>query len=109
MDTDEDFFAGRRSLAEILNGYNDLPAEQVIVHWYSPMPPTTSESDTGMIIPAHFSTYYLDESDLKRVKVGRIRFAEGDRYVVHLIDGRYNRVDVSSNKAREIFETPLTV
>ncbi|MEC3882112.1 hypothetical protein, partial [Parapedobacter sp. 10938] len=93
--------------------YRELPAEQVIVHWYSRMPHNAARSDIGMVIRGHFPTYCLDKSDLKKVKVDRIRFAEGERYVVHLIDNRNTLINASlwigSNKARAIFETPLTV
>jgi len=109
VDTDEDFFSGRIALPEVLSRYADLPAEQVIVHWYSRLPMSARASDISMVIPGHFPIYYLDKSDSSRVKVNSIRFAEGERYVVHLMDGRYNQVNFSSNKARAIFEAPLTV
>lgn len=114
VDTDEDFFAGRLALPKILNKYSELPAEQLIIHWFSTMPPNTSESDIGMVIPDNFAIYHLDRTNAEAVKVDRIRFAEGERYVVNLIDNRNalkeaSSIWVGSKKAREIFENPLTV
>lgn len=109
VDTDEDFFAGRIALPEILRSYTNSPTEQVIVHWYSPMPISTTEPDIGGVIADHFPIYHLDQDDSTKIKADRIPFTTGRPYVIQLIDGRYNRANFSGNKARAIFEDPLTV
>jgi len=86
VDTDEDFFANRMTIPEIVKKYTGLSLENVIVHWrdryWDPLNP-------GVIIQNHFSLYYINPKGLEEVKVDRIRFADGERYFVHLVDQGY--------------------
>ncbi len=106
--TDEDFFANRIALPELIAKYTGLPPEQVIVHWRSSGYRYTYEDDIGTIIVENFPMYSFDISrlGLRAVEVDRVRFAEGERYVVHLVDNSYKW---SKSKARTIFADPLAV
>lgn len=108
VETDEDFFADRITLTELIEKYTGLPPEDVIVHWRSSRYRYTYEDDIGTIISDHFPIYSFNISMLgiKAVEVDRIQFAEGERYVVHLVDNSYKW---SKPKARKIFEDPLAV
>jgi hypothetical protein len=108
VDTDEDFFADRITLPELIEKYTGLPPEDVIVHWRSSRYRYTYEDDIGTIIRDHFPIYSFNISILgvRAVEIDRIRFAEGERYVVHLIDNSYKRM---RPKVKTIFEDPLAV
>lgn len=108
VDTDEDFFAERIALPELIEQHTGLSPEQVIVHWRSSGYRYTYEDDLGIIIQDHFPMYSFNTGrfGIKAVEVDRIRFAEGDRYVVHIVDNMYKW---SSSKTRLIFEDPLAV
>ena len=91
VDTEEDFFAQRIALPELIEKRTGLSAEHVIVHWRGPRGPDFryyGEEDIGTIISDHFPIYYFDVSGdgLRAIEADRIRFAEGERYVVHLVD-----------------------
>ncbi|HMR18317.1 MAG TPA: hypothetical protein PKA53_03370 [Sphingobacterium sp.] len=106
--TDEDFFADRITLPELIEKYTGLSAEKVIVHWRSSRYHYTYEEDIGTIIRDHFPIYSFNISRLgvRAVEVDRIRLAEGERYIVHIVDNAYRG---SKPKARLIFEDPLAV
>ncbi|WP_400260772.1 hypothetical protein ACFX5U_11650 [Sphingobacterium sp. SG20118] len=86
VDTDEDFFASRMTIPEVVKKYTGLPLKDVIVHWRSSH---WDASNPGVIIQDHFPLYYINPKGLQEVKVDRIRFAEGERYFVHLVDQGY--------------------
>jgi len=117
VDTDEDFLAERIALSDLLEKRTDLLLEEVIVNWRSPNTTVYRDgNDIGTIIRDHFSIYHIDTSQygLQAVKVDRLQFAEGDRYVVHLLDNRYTSnlkqaKWFESEKAQSIFEDPLAV
>lgn len=118
--TDEDFFAERTALPELIRSYTGLSPEKVIVHWRGTNYRYTDEEEIGTIIRDHFPMYYFKikkrdtipdvadrfRFDIRAVEVDRIRFAEGERYVVHLVDPSYRR---STPKGRLLFEDPLAV
>ncbi len=86
VDTEEDFFADRISLPELIRRYTGLPTEQVIVHWHGGY---LNPSNPGVTVHANFMLYYIDPRGIKEIKVDRVRFAEGERYFVHLVDKGY--------------------
>jgi len=86
VDTEEDFFADRITLSELIRKYTGLPIEQVIVHWYRGY---IDRSNPGVTIHKNFSLYYIDPRGIQEIKVDRVRFAEGERYFVHLVDKGY--------------------
>lgn len=114
VDTDEDIFAGRISLLELIEKYTNLPPEKVIVHWRSSRYQYTYEDDIGTIIddcfPIHsFSIAKIDHDTnlgVRAIEIDRVRFAEGERYVVHVVDNAYKW---GNAKASLIFSNPLTV
>lgn len=99
VDTDEDFFANRMTISEIVKKYTGLPLKNVIVHWrdryWDPLNP-------GVIMQDHFPLYYINPKGLQEVKVDRIQFAEGERYFVHLVDQGYRY----SNLTEKGWRTP---
>ncbi|MEN5379968.1 hypothetical protein [Sphingobacterium kitahiroshimense] len=99
VETDEDFFSSRMTISEIVKKYTDLPLKNVTVHWRSRY---WEPSDPGVIIQDHFPLYYINPKGLLEVKVDRIRFAEGERYFVHLVDQGYRY----SNLTRKGWRTP---
>ncbi|MEN5054491.1 hypothetical protein [Sphingobacterium kitahiroshimense] len=108
VETEEDFFADRISLPDLIEKYTGLPLEEVIVHWHHTQYRYIYEGDIGMIIENNFPlySYTINNLSLKGVSVDRVRFAQGDRYVVHLIDNSYNW---SNPKARSFFAEPLVI
>lgn len=86
VDTEEDFFADRIALPELIRRYTGLPIEQVTVHWHSGY---LNHLNPGVTIHHNFLLYYIDPRGIKQIKVDRIRFAEGERYFVHLVDDGY--------------------
>jgi hypothetical protein len=91
VDTDEDFFADRISLPDLIAKYTGLAPEEVIIHWHNTQYRYIYEGDIGMIIKNNFPLYSFTISNLslKGVRVDRVHFAQGDRYVVHLSDNSY--------------------
>lgn len=108
VDTDEDFFADRISLPDLIEKYTGLPLENVIVHWRSTRSHYSYEDNIGTIIKNHFPIYSFTINDLsvKALEVERIRFARGEQYVVHLIDNSYRW---SKPKATLYFAEPLAI
>jgi len=108
IDTDEDFFADRIALPELIEKYTGLPPEKVIVHWRTSRYQYTYEGDLGTIIRDRFPIYSFNISSLgvRAVEVDRIRFAEGERYVVHIVDNSYKW---NNPKASLIFKDPLAI
>jgi len=106
--TNEDFFADRIALPELIEKHTGLAPEQVIVHWRDSRYQYTYESQLGMIIQDRFPIYSfsIDELALRSIEVDRVRFAEGERYVVHLVNNSYKR---SKPKAQLIFKDPMEV
>lgn len=86
VDTDEDFFADRIALPELIRRYTGLSMEQVIVHWHGEY---LNQSNPGVTIHSNFVLYYVDPRGIQQIKVDRVRFAEGERYFVHLVDKGY--------------------
>lgn len=115
--TDEDFFAERTPLPDLLKKRTGLPLQKVIVNWCGPTKPIYIDGDdVGTVISNNFSIYHIDISKfgLLDVKVDTLRFAEGERYVVHLLVNGYKwgaSVNKwrSPEKAQVIFEHPLAV
>ena len=117
VNTDEDFFTERLPLPELLKKHTHLPLESIIVHWKAEW----SDDSTSRIIQKHFPLYHIKPSGLRAVKIDRIQFAEGERYVVHLVDRGYRRGDLidkqgiihsgrwTSNKANLIFKDPMAI
>lgn len=99
VDTDEDFFSNRMTIAEIVKKYTGLPLKNVTVHWrdryWDPL-------NSGVIIQDHFPLYYINPKGLLEVKVDRVRFADGERYFVHLVDQGYRY----NNLTKKGWETP---
>ncbi len=114
IDTDEDIFANRILLPELIEKYTNLPSEKVIVHWRSSRYQYTYEDDIGTIIDDHFPIYSfsMDKIDqhtklgVRAIEIDRILFAEGERYVVHIVDNAYKW---SNTKANLVFSDPLAV
>lgn len=114
INTDEDIFANRILLPELIEKYTNLPPEKVIVHWRSSKYDYTYEDDIGTIIddcfPIH--SFSMDKIDQKiklgvlAIEVDRVRFAEGERYVVHIVDNAYKWRNA---KANLIFSDPLAI
>lgn len=86
VDTEEDFFADRIPLPELIRRYTHLPIEQVIVHWHRGY---IDQVNPGVTIHSNFMLYYIDPRGIQQIKVDRVRFAEGERYFVHLVDKGY--------------------
>ena len=86
VDTDEDFFAERIALPEVIEKYTGLPIDRVIVHLRGRY---TDALNAGAIIHEQFHLYYTNPKNLRAVEVDRLRLADGDRYVVHVVDERY--------------------
>jgi|GEM_PF-556789 len=114
VDTDEDAFADRISLADLIEGYTHLPLGKVIVHWRGTRYRYTYEDDIGTIIDSHFPIHSFSIAKIdhntnlgvRAVEIDRVRFAEGERYVVHVVDNAYKW---GNAKASLIFSNPLTV
>lgn len=110
--TNEDFFAERISLPELLDRYTDLPPKRIIVHWRGHL---INALNTGTIIHDHFPLYYINPKGLQSVAVDRLQFADGERYVVHLVDHGYRFNYLTENGWRAskrswlIFDDPLAV
>src|SRR5690606_34670610 len=84
--TEEDFFANRIALPELIEKYTGLPPERVIVHWRGRF---IDALNPGVTIQDHFPLYYVNPKGLQEVKIDRVRFAEGERYFVHVVDQGY--------------------
>ncbi|MGV3763650.1 hypothetical protein [Parapedobacter sp.] len=120
VDTDEDFFSKRITLSEFLKKHIDLPLEQVVVDWRGVG--NYGESDTGTVIYGHYSIYHFDPISLSIGEIDRIRLADEEHYVVHLLDSRYKkgyneyRQGVlkkdkwyTPGKVQMVFEEPLAI
>ncbi|WP_037526543.1 hypothetical protein, partial [Sphingobacterium sp. IITKGP-BTPF85] len=57
VDTDEDYFAARISLPDLIEKYTGLPLENVIVHWRSSTNRYSYENEIGRIIENNFPLY----------------------------------------------------
>lgn len=108
VDSDEDFFADRISLPDFIEKYTDLSPEEVIIHWRNTQDEYRNEDDIGTIIGNHFPLYSFKIRDLSvnKIEVDRVRFAERERYVIHIIDDSYRQ---SLPKGTLIFEDPLAL
>lgn len=120
VETDEDFFADRLALPDLIEKHTGLPPERVIVHWRGANRGYSSAAEVGTILTDHFPIYYFSITNpdimpavphpirfnLLAVEVDSIRFAEGIRYVVHLVDLSYTR---STAKAHLFLPNPLAV
>ncbi|MEJ5144426.1 hypothetical protein [Sphingobacterium sp. MYb388] len=108
VDTDEDFFADRISLPDLIAKYTGLPLENVIVHWRSSTNRYSYENEIGRIIENNFPLYSFKIGNLsvQKVEVDLVRFARGEQYVVHVIDNSYNW---SNAKAAAFFAEPLAI
>jgi len=114
VDTDEDIFANRILLPELIEKYTHLPLEKVIVHWRGPGKRYTDEDDIGTIIDGRFPihSFSLRKTDpignpgIHTIEIDRVRFAEGEHYVVHIVDNAYKW---GNAKANLIFSDPLAV
>jgi hypothetical protein len=108
--TDEDFFANRIAMPEIIKRYTGLPLEHVIVHWRGRF---IDALNPGVIIHDHFPLYYINPKGIQEVKVDRIQFAEGERYVVHVVDQGYRFSILTENGWRApertylVFKDPI--
>lgn len=108
VDSDEDFFADRISLPDLIEKYTGLSPEQVIIHWRNTRNNYQNEDDIGIIIGNHFPLYSFKIRDLSANKIegDRIRFAGKERYVIHISDDSYKW---SMLKGTLIFEDPLAL
>lgn len=114
IDTDEDVVANRILLPELIEKYTHLPLEKVIVHWRGLGNRYTDEDDIGTIIDTGFPihSFNLGKTDpignlgIRTIEIDRVRFAEGERYVVHIVDNTYKWRNA---KANLIFSDPLAV
>lgn len=114
VDTDEDAFADRISLPELIEKYTDLPLGKVIIHWRGGGYRYTYEDDIGTIINSHFPVHSFSMAKIdhntnlgvRAIEIDRVRFAEGERYVVHVVDNTYKWANA---KASLIFSNPFTV
>lgn len=110
IDTEEDFFAHRMTISEIVKKYTGLPIKDVIVHWRNDF---CNIQNPGLIIQDHFPLYYFDLKGLQEVKVDRIPFAGGERYFIHLVDEGYpydhfpEKSFRSTLKSDMIFDYPM--
>src|SRR5690606_25025323 len=91
--TDEDFFAHRTALPQLIHQYAGLPPDKVIVHWRSSASQYRDGDEFGVIIRDHFPIHYFSikkrgttpnvsdffRFDVRAVEVDRIQFAEGER------------------------------
>lgn len=84
--TDEDFFSHRLNLSEIVKKYTELSMDKVMVHWRGQY---VDYLNTGLIIHDNFPLYYIDPRGLNEIKIDRIQFAEGERYLVRVFDKGY--------------------
>ncbi|MEC3882089.1 hypothetical protein, partial [Parapedobacter sp. 10938] len=115
LNTTEDFFADLLSLPKFLEKYTDTPPiEDVIVHWYRPARLKRGLYGVGSVIQGLFSLYYINPNSIRAIEFSRIRFAEGEKHIVHLIDdGYWSGGDISKwdsqIKAKAIFEDPLSM
>lgn len=108
VDTDEDFFADRIALPDLIEKYTGLKPELVTVRWLGSQNLYNSENDTGTIIRSNFPLYSFKIGNLsvEKIEVDRVHFAQGKRYVVHLSDYSYKW---SKSKAALFFEEPLAL
>lgn len=114
IDTDEDIFAGRISLPQLIEKYTDLPLEKVIIHWRGGGYHYTYEDDIGTIIDNDFSVHSFSIAKIDHntnlgvsaIEIDRVRFAEGERYVVHIVDNTYKWRNAKANLT---FSDPLAI
>ena len=108
VDSDEDFFADRISLPDFIENCTDLSPEEVIIHWRNTQDEYRNEDDIGTIIGSYFPLYSFKIRDLSvnKIEVDRVRFAERERYVIHIIDDSYRR---SLPKGALIFQDPFAL
>src|SRR5690606_29798429 len=95
VDTDEDFFAERLSLSELIKKHTGLPVDRVIIHW---RPNYMDFINYGIVIYDHLPIYYINPKSLKSVQVESIQFAEGEYYVVHLVDKSFHSSNIIGRK-----------
>ncbi|MEC3882080.1 hypothetical protein [Parapedobacter sp. 10938] len=115
VETDEDFFAKYIALPEFLERHTDLPLNQIIVDFRGSN--YYDQSYVGTVIHDHFPIYHINPQRLQSVKIDHILTTDGERYVVQLIDNRYNKgggirdkgMWASQLKARSIFEDSATI
>lgn len=110
VDTDEDFFSSRMTISDVVKKYTGLKLQNVTVHWrnryWDPLNP-------GVIIQDHFPLYYINPKGLLEVKVDRLRFTEGERYFVHLVDQGYRSINLTEKGWRTpqknfvVFDQPM--
>lgn len=108
VDTDEDFFADRIFLPDLIEMYTGLKPELVTVRWLGFKNRYMDKDDIGTIIGSDLPLYSfkLGNLSVKKIEVDRIHLAQGEQYVVHLIDNSYK---MSKPKATIFFEKPLAV
>ena len=108
VNTDEDFFADRISLPDLIEKYTGLKPELVTVRWLGFKNRYMDKDDIGTIIGSDLPLYSFKIGNLsvKKIEVNRIHLAQGEQYVVDLIDNSYRR---NKPKATLFFEEPLAV
>lgn len=108
VDTDEDFFADRIALPDLIEKYTGLKPELVTVRWLGSQSLYKGENDTVTIIGSNFPLYSFKIGNLSvnKIEVDRVHLAQGERYVVHLSDYSYKW---SKSKAALFFEKPLAL
>ncbi|MHC8947948.1 Cof-type HAD-IIB family hydrolase [Sphingobacterium hungaricum] len=94
VNTDEDFFKNRMSMPEIIKKYVGLPLEKVVVHWRGTF---ANWINSGVTIHDYFSLHFIDPKGLLEVKVDSLRFAEGEKYLVHLLDEGFRYRSLTEN------------
>ncbi|MHC8947949.1 energy transducer TonB [Sphingobacterium hungaricum] len=108
VDTDEDFFANRITLPELIEKHTGLSSDRVIIHWRASNFSYTSEDDLGKIISERYPLYSFSTAKygLIGLEIDKVQFAEGEKYVLHVIDNKYQSSDL---KARLLFKEPLQI
>ena len=108
VNTDEDFFADRIFLPDLIEMYTGLKPELVTVRWLGFKNRYMDKDDIGTIIGSDLPLYSFKIGNLsvKKIEVNRIHLAQGEQYVVDLIDNSYRR---NKPKATLFFEEPLAV
>jgi hypothetical protein len=117
INTAIDFSAECTAISTLLDRYPDLPLDQIIVHWRGSN--YKDKSDIGLLIHDHFQLHHIHNTNPKVVNINKIRFAEGDRYVVELVDDNFKGMGMIPHKVggrkenqmkiQSIFKNPLSV
>ncbi|WP_149915496.1 hypothetical protein [Sphingobacterium cavernae] len=110
--TEENYFDIRTSFKQILLNYNDIDPKETMLFWFRSVPKFTKINDIG-VFETNFAINYLDNGDLKKLRIDSLQLVNGRKYVFQIKNGgnRFAKSSLygTSNKSIAIFKKPLMI